>query len=341
MRAAQLFGPGDLRIVDLPVPVPGPGQALVRVMRYSPYGTDVGTYLNRYGRYVTAYPVGIGADFSGVIEALGSDVTGLKTGDRVAALALDHCGTCANCDKGRTNLCLDPALKHPARQTCCEEFTLVSACKLAVLPDGVSFEDASMLAGIVDALNAFEQMGLVEGDTVAIVGVGAMGLGAIATAAALGLNVVALGGTGKRCDMARAYNAHVLAITSHNEDLKVRALAHQPGGFAAVMETTASDWGLSQALSVAAPGGVVAITGGGDIKLTAWDLVDRELRLVGIRAGHHQEQALDLIASGRLSLRLTVNDRFPLDRVAEAFELLAGPDAKDIGRLVIEIGGTA
>ena len=341
MRAAQLFGPGDLRIVDLPVPVPGPGQALVRVMRYSPYGTDVGTYLNRYGRYVAAYPVGIGADFSGVIEALGPDVTGLKSGDRVAALALDHCGTCANCDKGRTNLCLDPAFKHPARQTCCEEYTLVSACKLAMLPEGVSFEDASMLAGIVDALNAFEKMGLVEGDTVAIVGVGAMGLGAIATAAALGLKVVALGGTGKRCDMAREYGAHVLSITSHNEDLKVRALAHQPGGFAAVMETTASDWGLSQAFSVAAPGGVVAITGGGDIKLTAWDLVDRELRLVGIRAGHHQEQAMELIASGRLSLRLTVNDRFSLDRVAEAFELLAGPDAKDIGRLVIEIGGTA
>ena len=58
MRAARLFGPGDLRIVDLPMPVPGPGQVLVRVMTYAPYGTDVGTYLNRHGRSVSAYPVG-------------------------------------------------------------------------------------------------------------------------------------------------------------------------------------------------------------------------------------------------------------------------------------------
>lgn len=338
MRAAQLFGPADLRIVDLPVPVPGPDQALIRVVRYAPYGTDVGTYLNRYGRYVTAYPVGIGADFSGVVEALGTDVSGLKPGDRVAALALDHCGVCSNCETGRTNLCLDPAFKKPARQTCCEEFTLVSASKLAVLPDAVSFEDASMLAGIVDALNAFEQMGLKQGDTVAIIGVGAMGLGAIATAAALGFDIVALGGTGKRCDIARSYGAHVLPIASHGEDLKGRALAHQAGGFAAVMETTASDWGLAQAFAVAAPGGIVAVTGGGDLKLSAWDLVERELRLVGIRAGHHQQQALELIASGRLSLRQTVNDRFPLDRVSEAFAHLAGEQAKDIGRLIIEIG---
>jgi len=181
-------------------------------------------------------------------------------------------------------------------------------------------------------------MGLKEGDTVAIVGVGAMGLGAVATAAALGFNIVALGGTGKRCDMARGYGAHVLPIASHGEDLKHRALAHQPGGFAAVMETTASDWGLTQAFAVAAPGAIVAVTGGSELKLTAWDIVERELRLVGIRAGHHQDQALDLIASGRLSLRQTVNDRFPLDRVGEAFALLASEEAKDVGRLIIEIG---
>ncbi len=338
MRAAQLFGPGDLRIVDLPVPVPGPGQALVRVMRYAPYGTDVGTYLNRYGRYVAAYPVGIGADFSGVVAALGPGVTGLAKGDRVAALALDHCGRCSHCEKGRTNLCLDPAFKKPARQTCCEEYTLVSACKLAVLPDAVSFEDASMLAGIVDALNAFEQMGLKAGDRVAIVGVGAMGLGAIATAAALDLEITALGGTGKRCEMAASYGANILPISAHGEELKDRALALSPNGFDAIMETTASEWGLAQAFSIAAPGGIVAVTGGGDLKLSGWDLVERELRLVGIRAGHHQSQAMELIASGKLSLRQTGSGRFPLEQAADAFELLAGPGAKDIGRLIIDIG---
>lgn len=339
MRAARLFGPGDLRIVDLPMPVPGPGQVLVRVMTYAPYGTDVGTYLNRHGRYVSAYPVGIGADFSGIVEACGPGVGGLAPGDRVAALALDHCGACGNCASGRTNLCLDPAFAKLVRQTCCEEYTLVSARKLAVLPDGVTFEDAAMLAGIVDALNAYEQMGLDAGDNVAVVGVGAMGLGAVATAAALGLRVTALGGTGRRCDLAEALGATVLRIAHHGEDIAPRARTHRPGGFPAIIETTASDWGIAQAFAVAAPGAIVALTGGGQLPLTSWDVVDRELRIVGVRAGHHQAQAMDLIASGKLSLQSTVSGRYPLDNVAEAFARLAGEEAKDIGRFLIDIGG--
>lgn len=339
MRAARLFGPGDLRIVDLPRPVPGPGQVLVRVMTYAPYGTDVGTYLNRHGRYVSAYPVGIGADFSGIVEACGPGVHGLAPGDRVAALALDHCGTCTNCASGRTNLCLDPAFAKLVRQTCCEEYTLVSARKLAVLPDGVAFDDAAMLAGIVDALNAYEQMGLGVGDNVAVVGVGAMGLGAIATAIALGLRVTALGGTGRRYELAKELGATVLPIASHGEDLTPRVLAHCPGGYPAIIETTASDWGIAQAFAVAAPGAIVALTGGGQLPMTSWDVVDRELRIVGVRAGHHQAKAMELIASGKLSLQSTVSGRFPLERTADAFARLAGEEAKDIGRFLIDIGG--
>lgn len=341
MRGARLFAPGDLRVIDLPVPRPEAGQVLVRVVAYSPYGTDVGTYLNRYGRYVSAYPVGIGADFSGVVEACGPGVTSVKPGDRVTALALDHCGACANCASGRNNLCLDPAFAVPARQTCCEEYALVSARKLAILPEGVDFEDAAMLAGIVDAMNAYEQMGLAAGDRVAVIGVGAMGLGAIATARALGLEVIALGGTGGRVQIAQDLGADVIGITAHGEDLKDRAFAHTPGGFAAIMETTASDWGIAQAFAVAAPGAIVALTGGGQLPLTSWDVVNRELRIVGIRCGHHQDQAMALIAEGKLNLRQTITGRYPLENAAEAFALLAGDQAHDVGRVIIQIGDAA
>ena len=63
--------------VPEPAPRPGPGQVLVRVVAYAPYGTDVGVYLNRHGRYVAEYPVGVGADFSGTVDAIGEGVDGL------------------------------------------------------------------------------------------------------------------------------------------------------------------------------------------------------------------------------------------------------------------------
>ena len=339
MKAAQLHAPGDIRVVDLPVPQPGPGQVLVKVMAYAPYGTDVGTYLNKGGRYVKDYPVGIGADFAGVVAGLGEGVEGLRQGDRVSALALDHCGTCANCRAGRQNLCLDPAFKTLVRQTCCEEYTLVSARKLAVLPDAVGFEDAAMLAGPVDALNAFTRMGLKAGDTVGILGVGAMGLGAVAMARALDLDVVAIGGSGKRSQLAGELGAaRLFPIAAHGEAVSDAVLEALPGGLPAVIETTASEWGTAQAFAVAAPGASVALTGGGALPVSNWEIVDRELGIFGVRAGAGQAQVLDLIASGKLSLRPTVTRRFALDDVAQAFSLLAGPDARDVGRVIIEIG---
>lgn len=337
MRAARLHGPADLRIDDVPRPVPGPGQALVKVVAYSPYGTDVGTFLNRGGRYVTEYPVGIGADFSGVVEELGPNVAGPLPGTRVSALSLDHCGRCARCSAGRTNQCIDPAYAVQVRQTACEEFTLVSANKLCPLPDRVSFEEAAMLAGPVDALNGFRQMGLAAGDAVTVIGVGAMGLGAIATARALGLSVTAVGGSGKRADIARRIGAErVYPIPAHGYDIAAEVLEAQ-GPSDAIFESTASQWGNEQALRLAAMGGAIAITGGAELGISGWTLVERELRLIGVRAGAGQAEILEMIADERLDVMALLSRRFDFDRADEAFALLSGEQAADVGRVVIRV----
>ncbi|WP_374408082.1 zinc-binding dehydrogenase [Pelagerythrobacter sp.] len=337
MKAARLHGPADLRIDDVPRPVPGPGQALVRVVAYSPYGTDIGTFLNRGGRYVQQYPVGIGADFSGIVEELGPDVTGPAPGTRVSALSLDHCGECARCLGGRTNQCIDPAFAVQVRQTACEEYTLVSANKLCRLPDGVSFEEAAMLAGPVDALNGFRLMGLAAGGAVTVIGVGAMGLGAIATAKALGLQVTAVGGSGKRADIAREIGAdRVYPIPVHGYDVAAEVIEAQ-GPSDAIFESTASPWGNEQAFRLAAMGGAIAITGGSDLGIGGWTLVERELRLFGVRAGAGQAEVLAMIADGRLDVMSALSRRFAFDRAADAFALLSGEKAADIGRVIIRI----
>ncbi len=338
MKSALLYGPSDLRVVDVARPSPAPGEVILRVRRYSPYGTDIGTYLNRGGRYVDSYPVGIGADFSGVIEELGDGVAGFALGDRVSALALAHCGACRNCLAGRTNLCLDPAHLKPARQECCAIYARVLARKLAKVPDSVTFDDAAMLAGIVDALNACDMIRPTKNETVAVVGVGAMGWGAIATVKALGHACIAIGGTGARSTLATTVGAdQVVPISAHDEDVAERFFQLLPDGAECVIETSASDWGVRQSLAIAAAGARIALTGGGQIPAAAWDLVSKELALFGVRAGHHQDQALKLIEDGRLDLKPTITHRFGLADAPRAFELLTGPDAKDVGRVMIEI----
>lgn len=338
MRTALLYGPSDLRVVEAARPSPAPGEVIVRVARYSPYGTDVGTYLNRGGRYVETYPVGIGADFSGVIEELGEGVGGFALGDRVSALALAHCGVCRNCRSGRTNLCLDPAHRKPARQECCAPYARVMARKLAKVPDSVTFDDAAMLAGIVDALNGYDMIHPAKDETIVVVGVGAMGWGAIATAKAFGHATIAIGGTGRRSNLARLIGAdQVVPISAHDEDVAERVFQLLPDGADCIIETSASDWGVRQSLAIAAAGARIAFTGGGQIPATVWDLVFKELALFGVRAGHHQDQALKLIEDGRIDLKPTITHRFSLEDAPRAFELLTGPDAKDVGRVMIEI----
>lgn len=339
MKAALLHGPSDMRVVEADPPAPAPDEVIVRVVRYAPYGTDLGAYKNETGKYIKDYPTGIGADFSGVIEEVGSAVLGFEVGDRVSALAMAHCSQCRNCRAGKTNLCLDESFLNAPRQVCCQTHTAVMARKLAKLPDAVSFEDAAMLGGIVDALNAFDMMKPHVGETIAIVGVGAMGWGAVGTAKAAGLTVIAVGGTGIRSDLAAAVGAdHLVPIQAHGEDVREKVLALVPGGVDCVMETSASDWGVAQCFPIVAPGGRIALTGApAPLPITPWQLVHKEVAVFGVRAGHHQDLALKLIADGKVDLKPSITHRFSLDEAPAAFALLTGPDSKDVGRVIIEV----
>jgi len=339
MKAALLHGPSDIRVMDIDPPEPEPDEVIVRVVRYAPYGTDLGAYKNEGGKYIKDYPTGIGADFSGVVEKTGSAVLGFDIGDRVSALAMAHCGQCRNCRAGKTNICLDDSFLNAGRQVCCQTHTRVMARKLAKLPEGVSFEDAAMLGGIVDALHAFEMMKPQVGETIAVVGVGAMGWGAVGTAKAAGLRVIAVGGTGKRSKLARAVGAdHLVPITSHGEDVSAAVLALAPDGVECVMETSASDWGVAQCFPIVTPGGRIALTGApAPLPITPWQLVHKEVAIFGVRAGHHQDLALKVIADGKIDLKPSITHRLALEDAPEAFRLLTGPGSQDVGRVIIEV----
>jgi L-iditol 2-dehydrogenase len=248
-----------------------------------------------------------------------------------------HCGQCRNCRAGRTNLCLDESFLLADRQVACQTHTRVMARKLAKLPDGVSFEHGAMLGGIVDALNAFDMMKPKVGETMAVLGVGAMGWGAVATAKAAGLKVIAVGGRGKRSELAAAVGAdRLVPIREHGEDVSTQVLSLAPGGVDLAMETSATDWGVQHCFACIGPGGRVAITGSpGQIPVSGWDLVRKEIAVFGIRAGHHQDVALKLIADGKIDLKPSVTHRMSLDEAPAAFRLLTGSQAKDVGRIII------
>lgn len=337
MRAALIHGPEDLRVVKVPVPAPGPDDVVMRVMRYAPYGTDLAIY--RSGPGNGKPPVGIGADFSGVIAAVGQRVIGFAPGDRVIAGTLPHCGLCRNCRANRTNMCLDPVAKAAPRQVACQEYTIVPANKLGRIDPSVSFEDAAMIWSTIDAQNGAEKLNPQPDETVAVVGVGAMGWGAIAVFKARGLRVIAVGGTGQRADFARRIGADVVIPLKHyDEDVTDQVLAVCPGGVPCIFETTATEWGVRQSLSIAGMGGRVVITGApSGIAAKGMSWVIKELAVYGSSAGHQQDLALELLRQKKIDLKPTITHRMSLDQAPDAFRLLTGPDRSNVGRIIIDV----
>lgn len=107
MRAAVQFGPRELRIEEVPVPKPGPGQLLVKILAVGTCGSDVHFYEEgKLGEWTVDGPLVLGHEPSGVIVAVGADVTRRVVGERVSIEPGTPCGRCGECRQGRYNLCL-------------------------------------------------------------------------------------------------------------------------------------------------------------------------------------------------------------------------------------------
>ena len=103
MKAAYLYGPKDLRFVDIEDPVPGPGEVVVKPKVALTCGTDVKQYMRGYPLLEPPFP--FGHEASGVVVAVGEGVTKFKVGDRVVPHATAPCNTCYFCKRGQHSMC--------------------------------------------------------------------------------------------------------------------------------------------------------------------------------------------------------------------------------------------
>ncbi|WP_189341684.1 alcohol dehydrogenase catalytic domain-containing protein, partial [Mesorhizobium sp. M2A.F.Ca.ET.042.01.1.1] len=102
MRAVRLEAVGKIGLREIPKPVPGPEDVLVRIEACGVCGTDRHLF---HGEFPCTPPVTLGHEFSGIVEAVGAAVSGIAVGDRVTGDPNISCGRCAHCHAGRVNLC--------------------------------------------------------------------------------------------------------------------------------------------------------------------------------------------------------------------------------------------
>ncbi|HEY9211944.1 MAG TPA: NAD(P)-dependent alcohol dehydrogenase [Ancylobacter sp.] len=341
MKAAIFVEPGRIVLDEKPIPDVGPLDALIRVTTTTICGTDVHILK---GEYPVAKGLTIGHEPVGIIEKLGSAVTGYTEGQRVITGAITPSGYSYACLCGCGSQD-GVGTKHGFKATggwkfgntidgTQAEYVLVpdALANLSPIPDGLTDEEVLMCPDIMSTGFSGAESGAVQiGDTVVVFALGPIGLCAVAGAKLKGAtNIIGVDTVPKRLEIARQLGANHI-VDFKNGDVVEQIMALTDGrGVDVAIEALGTQGTFEAALRVLRPGGTLSSLGVYSSDLTiplnafSAGLGDNKIITTLCPGGKERMRRLmDVIASGRVDLKPLVTHRFKLDDIEAAYELFS------------------
>ena len=327
-------GVGNLDVLDTALPVPGPGEALVRIGQSGMCGTDLLVYDDRYrGRKrPMPFPLILGHEAAGEVVELGPGTSWPARGTRVAVEAVTGCGACYHCVRGNYNLCQDWHHIGLTRAGALAEFVVVPTTSLLPLPDQVTLESAAFLEPLATAVHTFERVKPGPGTSAAIVGPGPLGFLHLQVLQAAGVDPIVMygqAGDESRLGLAAALGAEIFignrsAIAAHADD------ATRGIGFGLSIESGGTSSAVQTALDIVACNGTLASLG--IVQPTEIDVLQvmrKNLTWIGVVASvrRHFADAVELIRTGKVQPDQLITHRLLLDEAFEGFRLLRQREA--------------
>jgi L-iditol 2-dehydrogenase len=334
MRAMVFHGPGDLRAEELPVPVPGPGEVVVKIEAALTCGTDVKTLRRGHPVMIPRVPTVFGHEFAGTIVAVGAGVPRLRAGDRVAAANSAPCGACRFCLLGRPNLCEDLLFVNGAYGEYIALPPRLVARNVVRLGHGCTAARAAFAEPLACALLGVERARVESGQSVVVFGHGPLGCLLAMVAAERKARVIVVGKAGWRLERVRALGVGECLDATGRADVvgDVRAAT---GGHGAdvTFDATGRPEVWEQAMRAVGRGGSVVFFGGcapgTTVQLDTRRAHYEELTLLG--AFHHTpdaiRRAVELLESGAVVPDALITARMGLDGVERALELMSRGEA--------------
>ncbi len=330
MKAVKWFAPHDMRMVEVEKPLPGPGQALVRVQSVGVCGSDMHYYEDGgIGAAKLNTPIILGHEFGGIVEAVGTPADASLVGCRVAVEPGAPCGTCEWCLRGHYNVC--PKMQFPGGPGCdgaLAEYIVVLARCCFPVPDETSSAVAAMVEPLAVAVHTVELAEVKPGYRVAILGLGPIGLLTAQVLRACGVSTIYGSDViDYRVEVAAHYGVD-RAFHAKHCDVQNEILALTEGrGVDVVFDCSRSSETPKLACYLACPGGLVVLTG---ISGTEEDpIAVGQARRKGLalrwcrRFAHNYPAALVLLNTGKVDVASLITHSFPLERAQEAFELVS------------------
>ncbi len=337
MKAAVLYGNQDLRYEEFPTPELKSGTVRVRVRAVGICGSDLPRVLNHGAHF---YPVVLGHEFSGEIDAVGEGVEGFAVGDTVSGAPLLPCMKCKDCAVGNYSLCRHYSFIGSRQAGAFADYVVLPAANAIKYDPSIPFEQAAMFEPSTVALHGLLKADYRGGEYVAILGGGTIGAFTMQWAKIFGAKkVVVFDVVSERLELALRLGADAV-INTKEENVTERVAELTDGaGFGAVFETAGNTATLKMSFEVAANGASVCFIGTPtkDVTFTMreWEEINRkELRLSGSWMsysapfpGKEWELTAHYFATGQLKFDEALIDRiYPMSQAAEAFSLFLTPE---------------
>jgi L-idonate 5-dehydrogenase len=331
MQALVIHSAGDLRVEEVPTPEVGPGELRVRVRCGGICGSDLHYYQHGgFGTIRVKEPMVLGHEIAGVIDAVGTEVTGFREGERIAVSPSQPCGLCRYCQQGLQNHCLDmryygSAMRSPHVQGAFRQEIVVEPHQAHKLAPGVSDGEGAMAEPLAVALHAVTRAGPLLGKRVLVTGCGPIGaLVIIAARRAGAAHIVATDVSDHTLGKALKVGADEAINVATDPDGLARFIADK-GDFDLLFEASGNERALRGALDAVRPRGVIVQLGlGGDMSLPVNTIVAKEFDLRGAFRFHEEFAiAVELLNKGLVDVKPLISATLSYRDPARAFALAA------------------
>ncbi|HHK9551848.1 galactitol-1-phosphate 5-dehydrogenase [Enterobacter sichuanensis] len=335
MKSVVIHAEGCVRVEERPVPqIQAADDVLVRIVCSGLCGSDIPRIFSKGAHY---YPITLGHEFSGHVEACGADVKDLQAGDAVACIPLLPCFSCPECEKGYYSLCKQYQFVGSRSDGGNAEYIVVKRANLFRLPAEMAIEDGAFIEPVTVGLHAFHLASGCKGKNVVIVGAGTIGLLAMQCALALGAkSVTAIDINDDKLALATAlgatqvFNSRALSVDDILNALRDSRFEQL------VLETAGTPQTVSLAIDIAGPHAQVALVGTlhHDLNLpvaTFGKILRKELTLLGSWMnysapwpGEEWETAVRLLTGKKLQLEPLIAHTGDSESFAQAVQALNG-----------------
>lgn len=317
--------PGKIEFREIPVPEPGEGQVLIKIMEIGVCGSDIHVYHGEHP--FTSYPVTQGHEVSGVVEKLGAGVEGLSVGQKVTIQPQVVCGECWPCRNGKYNLC--ESLKVMGFQTTgvASEYFAVDAGKVTPLPEEMSLEEGAMIEPLAVAVHAVRRAGDVAGKDICVLGAGPIGILVAQAAKGLGAGrVMVTDVSDLRLEKARECGADMVVNTRERDFGEAFVEFFGPDKADVIYDCAGNDITMGQAIKYARKGSTIILVAVfakmANVDLAVLNDHELDLNTSMMYRSEDYEKAIELASEGRVRLMPLLSKRFPFREYLDAYKYI-------------------